>query len=89
MIKTRNLTLSGTAVSVLSSDTTPSYASVAIENTSTTGFAYVGDSTVTTSNYGFKLYPAQTITMEINQYEALYLCGDTGVTVAILVLDRP
>lgn len=89
MIKTRNLTLSGTAVAVMPTDTTPSYASVAIENTSTTGFAYIGDATVTTSNYGFKLYPAQTITMDVDQYEALYICGDTGVTAAILILDKP
>lgn len=89
MVKTRNLTLSGSAVTVLSTDNTPSYASISIENTSVLGNAYIGGADVTTSNYGFKLYPAQTITMEVDQYNALYICGDSGVTVAILVLDKP
>lgn len=89
MIKTRNMTLNGTATLVMPTDSTPGYSSVAIENTSTTGFAYIGDATVTTSNYGFKLYPAQTITMDVDQYEKLYICGDTGVTAAILILDKP
>lgn len=89
MIKTRNLTLTTTAEAVLSTDNTPSYASISIENTSVLGNAYVGGPDVTTSNYGFKLYPAQTITMEVDQYNAPYICGDSGVTVAILVLDKP
>lgn len=89
MIKTRNLTLNATAVAVLPSDTTPSYGSVSIENTSSAGYAYIGGSGVTTSSYGFKLYPAQVLTMDIDQYESFYICGDTGVTVAILILDKP
>ena len=89
MIKTRNLTLSSTAEIVLPSDSTASYASISIENTSSSGYAYVGNSGVTTSSYGFKLYPAQTITMDIDRYEEFYVCGDSGVTVAILILDKP
>lgn len=89
MIKTRNLTLNGTAVAVMPQDATPGYASVSIENTASSGFAYVGDGGVTTTNYGFKLYPAQVLTMDVDQYENLFICGTTGVTVSILILDRP
>lgn len=89
MIKISNLTLSATAVSVIPSDSTPSYGSISIENVSTSGYAYIGNSNVTSTNFGFKLYPAQTITMDIDQYEHLYICGDTGVKVAVMILDKP
>ena len=89
MITTRNLSLNSTPVE-LSVDTivdTPTCLSV--QNTSSTQFAYIGGPDVSSTNYGHKLYPAQTFTIDLNPYDALYAVGDTGATVAVFIQDKP
>lgn len=87
MIRQKNLTLNATAVELTFSDQVQSPNSMSIENTSSLQFVYIGNSSVTTTNYGFKLYPAQTITIDMNPFDRIYACGDTGATVAIMVLE--
>ena len=89
MIRTRNLTLTSSPVEATLQDSVDAPTSISIENTATTGFAYIGTSSVSSSNYGFKIYPAQTFVADLDPYEKLYVMGDSGVTVAILILDRP
>jgi hypothetical protein len=87
MIRTRNLTLNGTAVEASITDAIQANNDIAIQNTSPDKYAYVGNSSVTTSSYGFKLFPGQTITLELDANEKIYVCGDSGATVAILILE--
>lgn len=87
MIRHKNLTLSGTAVEVSYTDEVQEPNQISIENTSSSGYAYIGTSAVTTSSYGFKLFPGQTLTMDLNSFDVLYACGDSGVTIAVMVVE--
>lgn len=52
------------------------------------GFAYLGNSTVSTTNYGHKLYPGQSFIIEMAYSDNMYAVGDTGVKIAVMELDR-
>lgn len=52
------------------------------------GFAYLGNASVSSLNYGHKLYPGQSFTIEMSKSDNLYAVGDSGVKVALFELDR-
>lgn len=89
MIRTRNLLLTSTAVEATVQDSVDAPNSIAIQNTSLIGNVYVGNASVTTTNYGYKLFPSQAITMDIVPYEKIYIVGDSGTTAAVLIMDTP
>ena len=53
----------------------------------TTGFAYIGAEDVSSTNYGHKLYPGQSFTIELAPNDKLFAVGDSGVSIAIFKLD--
>lgn len=87
MIRQKNITLTSTAVEVTFSDEVQSPNSMSVENTSPDKYVYIGNDSVTTASYGFKLYPAQTITIDMNPFDKLYACGDSGATIAVMVVE--
>lgn len=87
MIRQKNMTLTSAAVEVTFSDEVQSPNSMSVENTSPDKNVYIGNSSVTSTNYGFKIYPAQTITIDMNPFDKLYACGDSGATIAIMVVE--
>jgi hypothetical protein len=89
MIRTRNLSLTSTAVEATIQDVVDRINSISIQNTSLSGNVYIGNASVTTTNYGYRLFPSQTITMDVVPYEKIYVVGDTGTTAAILIMDTP
>lgn len=89
MLRTRNLTLSGTAQEVTIDDDIDNPNDVSIQNTSQTGYAYLGNESVTTTNYGHRLFPGQTFTIELNKEDKIFAAGDTGVTIAAFIIERP
>ena len=88
MIRQNNLTLNGTATELTFSDAVQENNSISIQNTSADKNVYIGNSSVTTSVYGFKLSPSQVLTMDLTAFDKLYGCGDTGATVAVLVVEN-
>lgn len=88
MIRHNNLTLNGTAVEITYTDDVQGDNVLIIQNTSPDKNVYLGGSSVTTSSYGYKLYPAQSFTIELAPFEKLYACGDSGATAAVLVAER-
>lgn len=48
---------------------------------------YVGNSTVTTNNYGFRLLPEQTLSIELHPYEEIYAVSNVPSRVAVLVVE--
>ncbi len=89
MIRTRNLSLTSSAVEATVQDSVDAPNSISIQNTSLSGNVYVGNASVTTTNYGYRLFPAQTITMDVVPYEKVYVVGDSGTTAAVLIMDTP
>jgi hypothetical protein len=80
--------LNSTAINLVVRETTDARNSMSIQNISNTGFAYLGNSWVTTSNFGIKLFPGQIYTIELASSDDIWAVGDSGVQVAIFNIDR-
>jgi hypothetical protein len=80
--------LNSTAVNLVVREATDARNSMSIQNISNTGFAYLGNSTVTSSDFGIKLYPGQIYTIEFAPSDDIWAVGDTGVQLAIFNIDR-
>ena len=60
-----------------------------IQNNNDSGYLYIGASNVSTSSYGYKLYPGQGLTVELSSLNRLYaVCSANTMTAAILVIER-
>ena len=88
MIKQQNVSLNGTAIELTNTLEVEGKCTISIQNTSTDKYAYIGNSSVTTSVYGFRIHPSQSIAIELAPYEKLYGVGDTGATIAVLVVEN-
>ena len=90
MIRTRNLTLSTTTPTELTIvDAAQSANTLVVQNTNDSGFVYLGTSAVSSSNYGFKLFPGQAFTIELSAYTHLYaVCSANSMTAAVMVIER-
>jgi hypothetical protein len=87
MIRTRNIALTSSPTIVTIQDVVDAHNSISIQNTSLSGNAYIGSSNVSSNNYGYKLFPSQTITLDLTPYEKVYVAGDAGTTIAVLIMD--
>jgi hypothetical protein len=88
MIRTRNVTLSGTAQIVTIDDAIDTLNTFQIQNTHASAIAYVGIEGVTTSNYGVKINPGQSFSLNLEANDQLYAVSDNAATVAIIIVDR-
>lgn len=62
---------------------------ISIQNLHATHFVYLGDPSVSTTSYGFRIDPGQTWTADLMPNEDLYAVTDTGTTqVAVIKLAR-
>jgi hypothetical protein len=87
-LKHRIITLNSTPQRLNIRETIDSRSTLSVQNIMTTGYAYLGNSSVTTTSYGHKLYPAQSFTIEMATGDDLWAVGDSGVQVAIFIQDR-
>lgn len=60
-----------------------------IQNNNDSGYVYIGGNNVSTSSYGYKMYPGQGFTTELSAYNRIYaVCSTSNMTAAILVIER-
>jgi hypothetical protein len=64
-----------------------SESSIIIKNISFNNI-YIGASGVTTSDYGFRLLPEQTLSITLGPYDEIYAITDSLAEVSILVLEN-
>lgn len=88
MLRTRNLTLNGTAQELTINDAVDNPNSISIQNISDAGYAYIGNESVTTSSYGHKLFPGQSFAIDLAANDQIWAAGDSGVTVAVFILEK-
>jgi hypothetical protein len=70
-------------------DTIQSSYTLVIQNNNNSGYVYLGSSDVSTSSYGYKLYPGQGFTVELSAFNRLYaVCSTNTMTAAVLVIER-
>lgn len=87
MIRQEIISLSSTPVDLTTSGTIDPAIAMSIQNIMTTGFAYLGNENVSSINYGHKLYPGQSFTIELAPNDKVFAVGDAGVSVAKFILD--
>jgi len=59
-----------------------------IQNISETAFVYIGGSNVSSSDYGFKLYPKQAFTVELRPFDRIYAVGSQSFNIACMSIER-
>lgn len=87
MLRHRIVELNSTPVLMTTHEPVDRLNVLSIQNIMTTGFAYLGNSGVSTTTYGHKLYPGQSFTIELAPNDRVWAVGDAGVSVAIFNLD--
>jgi hypothetical protein len=87
MIRQQIIALNGTPIDLSISGVIDPLTVMSIQNIMTAGYAYLGNENVSTINYGHKLYPGQSFTIELAPNDKLYAVGDSGVSIAKFILD--
>lgn len=87
MIKQRIQALNGTPVDLTYTGIIDPLTVLSVQNIMDSGYAYLGGENVSINNYGHKLYPGQSFTIELAPNDKLFAVGDSGVSVAIFTLD--
>ena len=84
------ITLSnGTPEALTFEDTVQSSYTMVVQNNNDSGYLYLGSSSVSSSSYGFKLYPGQGFTIEMSSLNRLYaVASSNGLTASLLVIER-
>jgi hypothetical protein len=59
-----------------------------VQNIDPASNVYLGNSDVSTSNYGFILYPKQAFTVELRPFDKLYAIGDAATILACMSIER-
>jgi hypothetical protein len=88
MLRTRNLTLNSTPTLLTITDNIDTPNDFSIQNTHASAYAYLGNESVSATNFGHKLYPGQTFSIQLDPYDKIYAVGDSGSTVAVFVNER-
>ena len=86
MLRTRNLTLSGTPTLLTITDNIDTPNTISIQNTDATAVVYLGGENVSSSSYGVKLVAGQVWSADLGPADKLYATGTAGV--AVLILER-
>jgi hypothetical protein len=87
MIRQQIVALNSTPVDLTVSGVIDPQTAMSVQNIMSSGFAYLGNENVSTSNYGHKLYPGQSFTIELAPNDKLFAVGDSGVSIAKFILD--
>ena len=78
-----------TAVALTFEDVVQSSYTLVVQNNNDSGYLYLGGSNVSSSSYGYKLFPGQGFTIEFSSLNRLYaVCSSNTMTAAVLVIER-
>jgi hypothetical protein len=91
-MQTRNKIVSlstTTPVALTYEDTVQSSYTLVVQNNNDSGYVYIGSQNVSTSSYGYRIYPGQGFTVELSSLYRLYAVSSNGnMTASILVIER-
>jgi hypothetical protein len=86
MLRTRNLTLTSTAQEITINDMIDTANTISVQNTDASAPLYIGNESVTSSNYGIKLSAGQIWSADLGPDDQVYAVGTS--TASILILER-
>jgi hypothetical protein len=85
MLRTRNLTLTSTAQEITINDMINTANTISVQNTDASAPVYIGNESVTSSNYGIKLSAGQIWSADLGPNDQVYAVGTS--TASILILE--
>ena len=86
MLRTKNLTLNGTAQELTIDDAVDTPNTISVQNTDLSAPLYIGNESVTTSSYGINLSPGQMWSADLGPNDKIFAVGTS--TVSVLILER-
>jgi len=86
MLRTRNLALTSTAQELTIDDSIDTANTISVQNTDASAAIYIGNASVTSSNYGIKLSAGQIWSADLAPNDQIYAVGTS--TVSVLILER-
>ena len=85
-LKTLN---TSTPVQLTIDDVSQSPNTLVVQNVNEEGYVYLGNESVSSANYGFRLEPSQAFTSEMSPYNRIYaVCSSGTMTAAVMVIER-
>lgn len=89
MATTHNLvTLSNTEATRLSPAGVHSGVDITVQNVNTSGYIYIGSSSVSSESYGYRILPNHAISIELNAKSTIYATSSaSGMKAAVLVTN--
>lgn len=77
-----------TPVELTFDDSVNGVSTLIIQNISETEYIYVGHSAVSSSNYGFMIYPRQAFTIELRPFDRIYAVGSAAIEAICMCVER-
>lgn len=77
-----------TPIELTIEDSINSVCTLVVENINDSGNIFIGNSGVSSSNFGFKLYPRQAFTVELRPYDRLYAVSDSEMQISCMSIER-
>lgn len=59
-----------------------------VQNISDAEYVYLGGSSVSSSDYGFMIYPKQAFTVELRPFDRIYAVGSSSFNIACMSIER-
>jgi hypothetical protein len=69
-------------------DSINSVCTLVVQNVNATGYIYIGNSSVSSSNYGFMIYPSQAFTVELRPYDRIYAVASASINAVCMSIER-
>ena len=69
-------------------DSINSVCTLVIQNVDATNYIYIGSSSVSSSNYGFMIYPSQAFTIELRPYDRIYAVASAAINAVCMSIER-
>ena len=77
-----------TPVELTIEDNINSVCTLVVENINDSGNIFIGNNSVSSNDFGFKLYPRQAFTVELRPYDRLYAVADSDIQISCMSIER-
>ena len=68
-----------TPVELTIEDSINSVCTLVVQNVDATNYIYIGNSSVSSSDYGFMIYPSQAFTVELRPFDRIYAVASGSI----------
>jgi hypothetical protein len=69
-------------------DNINSVCTLVIQNVDSANYIYIGNSSVSSSDYGFMIYPNQAFTVELRPFDRIYAVASGAINAVCMSIER-